>query len=285
MRKLLVLGLLFLGIVTLTPARQRAAMPAAMPPVMRAMPPAMHAMPAVPVARGRVAPTRAPIQARPGTRTVTSGMKPVIARKPSWQPMLPQPPVNPFFPNPPGFIPGDAFTGQSCFVGDCYPVPGFGFDYEHFFAVHPDWGLNHPVSGVVLPFFGGGGFYMPVPYYNETTPQEGDQQTASNGQPQPNSQSYPQESASQESAAPSYSRQNSYTYSPAQPVAEYVFVKRDGTTFNAVAYTLLKGKLQYVTKEGLRRTVPLDSLDLDATQKSNEERGTNIDFPGLPHSA
>jgi hypothetical protein len=62
-------------------------------------------------------------------------------------------------------------------------------------------------------------------------------------------------------------------------------VKRDGTTFNAVAYTLLKGKLQYVTKEGLRRTVSIDSLDLGATQKSNEDRGTTIDFSGLPHSA
>lgn len=279
MRKLFVLGLVFLGLATLASARQRAvAAPAVMPPVVRAAPPAMHVMPAAPIARGRVAPMRAPVQARPGTHTVTSGMKPVISRGSAWHPMNPQHSLNPFF--PPGFIPGNAFSGQTCFVGDCFPVPGLGFDYEHFFAVHPNWGLNHPVSGVVLPFVGGGGFYMPVPYYTESTPQEGEQQAASNEQQQPSPQSY-----QQESAAPSYSRQNSYTYTPAEPVAEFVFVKRDGSTFNAVAYTLLKGKLQYITKEGLRRTVSLDSLDLDATQKSNEERGTTIDFPGLPHAA
>jgi hypothetical protein len=285
MRKLLVFGFFFLGLTTLSFAGQRGAMaPAAPAPAMRAMPSAVHAMPAAPVARGHALPARAPVQARPGTRTVTSGMKPVVSHGSAWHPMNPQhplnpqPPLNPFF--PPGFIPGNAFTGQACFIGDCNPVPGLGFDYTHFFAVHPNWGLNHPVSGVVLPFFGGGGFYMPVPYYTESTPQEGEQQAASNEQQQPSPQSY-----QQESAAPSYSRQNSYTYTPAEPVAEFVFVKRDGTTFNAVAYTLLKGKLQYVTKEGLRRTVPIDSLDLEATQKSNEDRGTTIDFSGLPHSA
>ncbi len=280
MRRLLVLGFLFLGFATLASARQRGAVaPAAMPPVMRAAPPAMHVMPAAPIAGGRVAPMRLPAQARPGTRTVTSGMKPALPRNPAWHPVSPQPlPLNPLAPNGPGGLPPDAFNNSSCFFTNCYPVPGFGFDYEHFFAVHPNWGAEHPVGGVVLPFFGGGGFYMPVPYYTDSTPQEGDQQTASNVQPEQAQPSYAQESQTS-------SRQNSYTYTPSEPVAEFVFVKRDGTTFNAVAYTLLKGKLKYITKEGLRRTVPLDSLDLDATQKSNEERGTSIDFPGLPHSA
>lgn len=276
MRKLLVLGFLFLGVATLGSARQRAAAaPAVMPPVMRAAPPAMHVMPAAPIARGHVAPMRAPVPARPGVRTVTSGMKPVISRTPAWHPTIPQPVLG----SGNGFAPGSFFPGVPFFNQDI-PVPGFGFDYEHFFAVHPNWGAQHPVGGVVLPFFGGGGFYMPVPYYTESTPQEGDQQTASNVQPEPTQPSY-----AQESQTPSSSRQNSYTYTPAEPVVEFVFVKRDGTTFNAVAYTLLKGKLQYITKEGLRRTVPIDSLDLDATQKSNEERGTTIDFPGLPHAA
>lgn len=278
MRKLFLFGLLFLGLATLSSARQRGAMaPAAIPPVVRAMPPAVRAMPAAPIARGHAMPLRAPVQVRPGTRTVTSGMKPVISRGSAWHPVLPQP--IPPVPVAGGFGPGSFFPGVP-FFNQQIPVPGFGFDYEHFFAVHPNWGMHHPVGGVVLPFFGGGGFYMPVPYYTESTPQEGEQQTASNVQPGPAQTSYPQESA-----APSSTRQNSYTYTPAEPVAEFIFVKRDGTTFNAVAYTLLKGKLQYVTKEGLRRTVPLDSLDLEATQKSNEDRGTTVDFPGLPHSA
>ena len=159
------------------------------------------------------------------------------------------------------------------------PIPGFGFDYEHFYAVHPNWNTCHQGSNSQISWLGGGygGYGMPYPYYSATGSQEGAQQNDSNDRQDSNRQVYAQN--------PSYSRQNSYTYSPAEPVAEFVFVKRDGSTFNAVAYTLLKDKLRYVTKDGLRRTVPLDSLDLEATQKSNEERGTTIDFPGISHSA
>ena len=69
------------------------------------------------------------------------------------------------------------------------------------------------------------------------------------------------------------------TYAALKPVNEYVFVKRDGTRVFAVAYSLLKDKIQYVTKEGLRRTLVLDSLDFDETEKSNEDRGNTVNLP------
>ena len=182
----------------------------------------------------------------------------------------------------PGFLPGDTFSGQSCSFGNCYPVPGFGFDYEHFFAVHPNWGKFHPVSGVVIPGWGGG-FYYPVPYYSESTPQEGQEESASAPAEQQESNvrtSVP----GPEDTAPTTSR--SYApYAPAQPVEEYVFVKRDGTRIFAVAYSLAKDRLQYITKEGLRRTLPLDALDYDATMRSNEERGNTVNLPGMPPAA
>jgi hypothetical protein len=68
-------------------------------------------------------------------------------------------------------------------------------------------------------------------------------------------------------------------YAPAKPVNEFVFVKRDGTRIFAVAYSLMKDKLQYVTKEGLRRTLTLDTLDYEATEKDNEERGNTVNLP------
>jgi hypothetical protein len=66
---------------------------------------------------------------------------------------------------------------------------------------------------------------------------------------------------------------------PVKPVNEYVFVKRDGTRIFAVAYSMTKGSLQYITREGLRRSLALDSLDYDATEKSNEERGNTVNLP------
>jgi hypothetical protein len=59
----------------------------------------------------------------------------------------------------------------------------------------------------------------------------------------------------------------------------YVFVKRDGTVFFAVAYSWEKGSLRYITSEGLRRVVTQDALDLDATRQFNEQRGLNFRLP------
>jgi hypothetical protein len=172
----------------------------------------------------------------------------------------------PFFPQPTPILPG-----VSDFFATTYPVPGLGFDYAHFFAVHPNFGRLNPLNGVVLPFFGGGGFWMPVPINTEATPEE--------EQPEPNA---PQPVSTQrvvpeEPAAPPRSRSGSYM--SAEPVSEFVFVKRDGTTFSAVAYSWTKDKLQYVTKDGLRHSAGVETLDLPATERMNEDRGNTVNFP------
>jgi hypothetical protein len=66
---------------------------------------------------------------------------------------------------------------------------------------------------------------------------------------------------------------------PQKPSEQYVFVRRDGSVFFAVAYTWDAGNLYYVTQEGLRRSATRDSLDLDATQQFNEQRGLNFQSP------
>src|SRR5436853_73901 len=60
---------------------------------------------------------------------------------------------------------------------------------------------------------------------------------------------------------------------------EFVFVRRDGTVFFAVAYAWEKGALRYITSQGLRRTVKQEALDLDATREFNEQRGLNFRLP------
>ena len=60
---------------------------------------------------------------------------------------------------------------------------------------------------------------------------------------------------------------------------EFVFVRRDGTVFFAVAYSWEKGTLRYINSQGLRHTVTQDALDLDATKQFNEQRGLNFRLP------
>jgi hypothetical protein len=67
-----------------------------------------------------------------------------------------------------------------------------------------------------------------------------------------------------------------------QPVAELgelVLIRNDGRVVFAVAYSVVNGRLVYVTREGLRRSFPLAELDADATLQMNEERGTSLRLP------
>ena len=67
--------------------------------------------------------------------------------------------------------------------------------------------------------------------------------------------------------------------SPLPDAAEYVFVRRDGGLLFAVAYSWDNGMLRYVTRDGFRRSVTQDALDLDATQQFNEQRGLSFRLP------
>jgi hypothetical protein len=265
MRNILILGLLSIGMATLAAAGQRGTAAPAAPP------PAMHAMPAAQAPGAHAVPMHPASAAHPGTHPVTPGMTPVLSHK-----------------NHNGHNQGsnNGNTARTIRNNYCsnqalssgYPVPGAGFDYEHFFAVHPGYNICNQGSNGVIPYLGGG--YYPIPYTSQSPSQEAEQENTSNQQPDSNRLTY-----AQDSAASASSRSSSNTYSPTEPVAEFVFVKRDGSTFYAVAYILLKDKVQYVTKEGLRRSVALDSLDLDATQKFNEERGNTVNLPNLSHPA
>lgn len=66
---------------------------------------------------------------------------------------------------------------------------------------------------------------------------------------------------------------------PVRDVGEFVLVRRDGGQVLAVAFTVQNGQISYVTRDGVRRSVSLSALDLDATRNENEERGTSIRLP------
>jgi len=222
---------------------------------------------AAPMAVAHAAPVRSAVAARPVARTAPVntrvGSAPRATRPTGWNHTTARRSnfsTDPVFPNG-GFSNGDN------------PVPGLGFDYPHFFAVHPNAGRHfRRDSGFVIPFIDGG-FYMPVPMYADQgapAPQADDAEAAN--QPAP-----PEQTASRDSDSNWRSRMRSEPLPPEQ--TEYVFVRQDGSLIFAVAYSLINDRLQYVTAEGLRRTIPLNTLDFAATQQFNEQRGVSIRLP------
>jgi hypothetical protein len=155
-------------------------------------------------------------------------------------------------------------------------VPGLGFDYVHTAATHPNGvnGRHHRFNnGAVLFPFGGGGYFLPTEPIVE-------------GQ----DEGQPEEDAEDEVVpAERPARVRSMDRAPLPPVMEkpapqtdvpeFVFVRRDGTVFFAVAYSWEKDALRYISSEGLRRTVSRETLDLDATQHFNEQRGMTFRAP------
>jgi hypothetical protein len=155
-------------------------------------------------------------------------------------------------------------------------VPGLGFDFVHTAATHPNGvnGRHHRFNnGAVLFPFSGGGYFLPT----ESIVEGQDE-----GQP---------EEDAQDEVVPAErpARVRSVDRAPLKPVLdepvpqtdvpEFVFVRRDGTVFFAVAYSWEKDALRYISSEGLRRTVSRETLDLDATQHFNEQRGMTFRAP------
>lgn len=152
-------------------------------------------------------------------------------------------------------------------------TPGLGFDFAHMAAV----GRGQVVT-VPTGFLSGGFFlptFQPAPMIVvQPTPVVVVQQPA---QQADDFEDRPRNSRRTEerSAAPPPEP------APVRDVGEFVLVRRDGGQVLAVAFTLQNGRINYVTKDGVRRSVALSVLDLDATRNENEERGTTLRLPAL----
>jgi hypothetical protein len=168
-------------------------------------------------------------------------------------------------------------------------VPGLGFDYAHFAATHPNGSRggrfrDRGFVGAFVPFFGGGGYYMPL-FPDDVEDEAGyDAEQAAAEEAQAETEEVAEQP---EPPRQSRARAPQLAVPPAAPVAatpeppsdQYVFVRRDGSLFFAVGYTWDNGTLRYVTSEGLRRSVEGKALDLDATQQFNQQRGLAFRAP------
>jgi len=172
-------------------------------------------------------------------------------------------------------------VGSRATSADATGVPGLGFDWVHFAAVHPNQNRNFGRRNrgdfaAFFPFFDGG-FFLPSSPVVVEDPSGGDgPQEEAYSDDAPPAQLHAR-MRMQEPGAPVISRDA--ISEPARQMEEYVFVRRDGSLFFAVAYAWDSGTLRYVTTEGLRRSVARDSLDLDATQQFNDQRGMNFHSP------
>ena len=178
----------------------------------------------------------------------------------------------------------DRRFGNSALRSRCNSgAPGLGFDAAHLAAVCGSSSFGDRRFGNQMGFFPffNGGFFLP------------DSSGSSDAAAAPDDQGYEQayDQGYQDASADASGRGRRVRGpQPADPALEaasaapsenegYVFVRRDGTVFFAVAYTWEDGTLRYVTSDGLRRSVARESLDLNATQQFNEQRGLSFRSP------
>ncbi|MGH9725839.1 MAG: hypothetical protein ACRD41_12315 [Candidatus Acidiferrales bacterium] len=139
-------------------------------------------------------------------------------------------------------------------------------------------------SGVFVPFFYGYGGMAYAPEDQEEAAQTGDQQAPAQAQqapiiiiqqaPQQNgSQQGVNEAPSSEAEQPAQSNENS------QPdVGAFTLVLHTGQPIQAVAFTRTRDQIVYITADGTRHAMASSELDVEATERINQERGTPVQF-------
>jgi hypothetical protein len=153
-------------------------------------------------------------------------------------------------------------------------VPGLGFDEVHLAAVCPN-GVGSGRFGQGSPFFFpffDGGYYMPSVPVDEAA-------AAADAQQLETADADVRDAGRRVRDVKPEATVTESDQTPIRDSEQYVFVRRDGTVFFAVAYAWENGTLRYVTSDGLRRNIAKNALDLDATQQFNEQRGLSFHLP------
>ena len=160
------------------------------------------------------------------------------------------------------------------------PVPGLGFDFAHLAAINRNLDVRALVDPVTQQRLAlserilretGATSFAPIFF-----PWSG----AAFSQPpvvvilqQPPATAAPTEPAP--APAPPAAAQ-AVPEQPVPDVGEFVFVRRNGTLLFVVAFRQQDDRVIYVTREGLRLSVLVADLDVDATLRINEDRGTDL---------
>jgi hypothetical protein len=185
-----------------------------------------------------------------------------------------------------GFVPdADSFS-----FDDTSGVPGLGFDFPHLAAISGALRNNSSMhfrhhdfrgQGSFVPILFGGYPY----YYDETGYDQPEQQAVQQSQPQPQIIVIQQPAPAQQNADtgsgagnPSASLSAPQAAVPIPDVGNFILVRRDGRLLFASVFSVVGSQVQYVTPEGIRRTLAISDLDAVATQQMNEARGTTVEI-------
>lgn len=167
------------------------------------------------------------------------------------------------------------------------PVPGPGFSYAHLGAIDSDLAIKAVIDpetewrlavaervlrdtgGYNAPGYylmdGGGEYVAPEPASDQAPPQP-------QSQPQIIVLQQPVQTAAEESgtaAAPQ-------SAAPIPDVSNFTLVLQNGKTVQAIAVTRSEGQIVYITADGARHTIAAGQLDRAATQRVNQDSGTQL---------
>jgi hypothetical protein len=214
--------------------------------------------------------------------------------------------ANNFGPNSFGSL-GFGIDPLSAQILDPLASLGFGFDFAHAVAVR-DAELKafidpatqqrlalaerrlrrSPHPGNEFFFLDSGGAYvLPVDTGNGVNPdadtqpsQDQNQDQGENGSGAPAERA--QQGSQQESQRPIIIVQQpaeSKEQSDLPDEGEFTLILRSGQEVEAVAFTRVGDRIVYITTGGGRRTVAVREVDVDATVRLNQERGTPLQIP------
>ena len=185
-----------------------------------------------------------------------------------------------------GFLP----EANSFSFDDTSGVPGLGFDFPHLAAISGALRNNPSMHFRHLDFRGQGSF-VPILfggypyYYDETGYDQPEEQAVQPSQPQPQIIVIQEPAPAQQNADSGSNTGISPAIVsapqadvPIPDVGNFILVRRDGRILFASAFSVIGSQLQYVTPEGIRRTLAISDLDAVATQQMNEARGTTVEI-------
>ena len=186
------------------------------------------------------------------------------------------------------FLSDDALFTPDTLLGGL-PAPGLGFDFTHLAAVSRGAGVRaliDPVTQQELALARAirrespGGFVTFPGFFPSSQPIIVEPSIVVVPQAVPADGQAPDRGRAQEAEARSAPPP---VVEPAHEAGEFVIVRQNGGLLFAVAFTQGADRITYVTKEGIRRGLAMADIDVDATVRMNEERGTPLQFPELPH--
>ncbi|MGB0002492.1 MAG: hypothetical protein WBQ04_20405 [Candidatus Acidiferrales bacterium] len=186
------------------------------------------------------------------------------------------------------------------------PFPSDGFDFAHLAAIHKDHDIKaliDPATQVKLALAerrmrrkpkaangfifldGGGAYVLPVVPGTDLNSDADAQVAQQQGQDQgqdgqaASEERAPRESQQMEQLEADNARLAQEQSESLPDEGEFTLILRSGQEIEAVAFTRVDDRIVYITLGGGRRAVAVRELDVDATVRLNQERGTPLQIP------